>query len=413
MYGDARSAALFRRKSLEGVTFQVIPEYVTVPRKVTRQQISDAFTSGVVDPDYFLKYLNDANYPKLHQTPKFDAEPGQPANSDHLAVVETLRAITTTASVYAYMPNATVALSIITYGALTKAHWLKNKQQPISQTKNENREINMLLPYALSRSATFACVSMFESGGFNLQPDDLSRVMAMSVGDSIFVAAPVLCDPATHSEPEELRRIVGNIGRAGIAFMIPPSSPRTKKLDLESYQVINHDPYDGKLGNSFQSTTLHLGFSGYEFPSDVGVHGGRKREAFFLETLISVHDRGEWVADLDVLAAVASPSLLKANDLLPICHHAESDRRAVPEGSLVTIDRWEELLEMPKDAAIVRAHGNWLARLATAGVSVKMGNSTILWLSHGCWACCERTVGHPCGPSVDSHQVSQRTVYIL
>ena len=39
---------------------------------------------------------------------------------------------------------------------------------------------------------------MFESGGFNLKPDDLSRVMATSAGDSIFIAAPVLCDPATH-----------------------------------------------------------------------------------------------------------------------------------------------------------------------------------------------------------------------
>lgn len=423
VYGDARSAALFRRKRLEGVAFQVIPGHVAVPAKVTCQQISDAFTSGVVDPDYFLKYLNDASNTKPCQTsksdaipsqlPNSDARPAQPANSEHLAVVETLRAITTTAGVYAYMPNATVALSTITYGALNKAHWLKNQRQPTFQTRNENHEINMLLPYPLSRSATFACVSMFESGGFDLQPDDLSRVMAMSAGDSIFVAAPVLRDPAIYSEPYELRRIVGNIGRAGIAFMVPPGSPRTKKLDLESYQVINHGPYDGKLENSFQNTTLHLGFSGYEFPLDVGDRGGRNREAFFLETLISVHDRGEWVADIDTLAAVASPSLLNANDLLPICRHAQSDRRAVPEGPFVTIDRWEELLEMPKDAAVVRAHGNWLARLAIAAVSVEMGNSTILWPGHGCWACCERTFGHSSDASVDSHQGSQPIVYIL
>ena len=211
----------------------------------------------------------------------------------------------------------------------------------------------------------------------------------MSTGDSIFVAAPLLCDPAIRSEPCKLRRIAGNIGRAGIAFMVPPSSPRTKSLDLDSYQVINHELYDGKLENNFEGTTLHLGFSGYEFPLDVGVHGGRNREAFFLETLVSVHDRGEWVSDLDALAAVASPSLLNANDLVPNCDHTESDRRAVPDGSLVSIDRWEELLEMPKDAAVVRAYRSWLARLATAAVSVKIGNRTVLYPRDGCWACCE------------------------
>ncbi len=420
VYGDARSVALFRRRNLEGVNFQVIPEYVAVPTKVSRRQILEAFASGLVDPDYFLRYLNveigtRPQLPRANETiyVKTKIKIDQPANLDHLAVIETLRAIATVGSVYAYMPEATVALSIITYGPLTKAHWLKNKRQPTLPTANGDSEIYMLLPYVLSRKATFACVSMFESGGFDLQPDDLSRVMAMSAGDSIFVAAPLLCDPAIHSEPYKLRRIVGNIGRAGIAFMVPPSSPRIKKLDLESYQVINHDPYDGKLENNFQGTTLHLGFSGYEFPLDVGVHGGRHREAFFLETLISVHDRGEWVADFDALAAVASPRLLNASDLLPTCPHAESDRYAVPEGPLVTIDRWEELLEMPKDAAVVRAHGNWLARLAIAAVSLEIGNNTILWPDHGCWACDEQTSRHLSNVSVDTHPKSRNTVYIL
>ena len=425
VYGDASSAALFRMTSLEGVPFRVIPKYVAVPKKVSCQQISEAFMSGVVDPDCFLSYLNDETDTRPHQKSATtlaqhsnpdvdnpDVEPSQRARSNHLSVLETLRAIATAASVYAHMPNATVALRVIDYGALTKAHWLENKQQPTLRAENENHEINMLLPYVLSRSATFACVSMFESGGFDLQGDDLKRVMAMSAGDSIFVAAPLLCDPAVRSEPSELRRIAGNIGRAGIAFMVPPICPRIKKLELESYQVINHDFYNGKVENNFQDTTLHLGFSGYEFPLDVGDHGGRNREAFFLETLISVHDRGEWFADLDALEAVASPSLINANHLVPTCHHTESDRHAVPEGPLITIDRWEELLEMPKDAAVVRTHGNWPARLATAAVSVKMGNSTILCPGHGCLACCENTLGHSADAAVGIHGESQHIVYI-
>ena len=420
VYGDVRSAALFRMTDLEEVSFRVIPNYVTGPKKVSCQQISEAFISDVVDPDFFLSYLNDGTDTRPHQESAmalaqiFDpgVEPGQPARSNHLAVLETLRAIATAASVYAHMPHATVSLSVIRYGALTKAHWLENKQQPTVRTENEDPETNMLLPYVLSRSATFACVSMFESGGFDLQADDLNRVMAMSAGDSIFVAAPLLCDPAVRSEPSELRRIAGNIGRAGIAFMAPPISPRTKKLDLESYQVINHDLYDGKVENNFQGTTLHLGFSGYEFPLDVGDHGGRNREAFFLETLISVHDRGEWIADLDALEALASPSLINTNHPVPTCHHTESDRRAVLERPLVTIDRWEELLEMPKDAAVVRSHGNWPTRLATAAVSVKMGNSTILCPIHDYLACCENTLGQSADAAMLIRRELQNIVYI-
>lgn len=58
LYGDACSAALFRMTNLEGVSFRVILKYVAVPKKISGQQISEAFISGVVDPDFFLSYLN-------------------------------------------------------------------------------------------------------------------------------------------------------------------------------------------------------------------------------------------------------------------------------------------------------------------------------------------------------------------
>ena len=68
------------------------------------------------------------------------------------------------------------------------------------------------------------------------------------------------------------------------------------------------NPTTGSWRISFLGTTLHLGFSGYEFPLDVGVYGGRNREGILpRDFLISVLDRGEWVSDLDALAAVASP----------------------------------------------------------------------------------------------------------
>lgn len=61
-----------------------------------------------------------------------------------------------------------------------------------------------------------------------------------------------------------------------------------------------------------------------------------------------MHDRGELDADFDALAAVASPSLTNANDSVPVCRHTDTDCLAVPEVHLVTINRWEELLEDAK-----------------------------------------------------------------
>ena len=204
--------------------------------------------------------------------------------------------------------------------------------------------MNRLLPYRLSRPATFACVAMFESGGFDLKPDVLNRVMAVSAGDSIYVAAPVLCDSAVRTKPHEVRRVIGNVGRPGLAFLIPPSSPRIKQLDLHTYRVINHKPYDGKLEDCFQSTSLHLSFSGYELVLDVGNHGAKSVEAVFLETTISAHDRGEWVADIDTLSTLSSPNLHHASTNLGECTHRRSSQSTLPQFPLTSIDRWEELL---------------------------------------------------------------------
>lgn len=385
VYGDPRSAALFRRANFEGVRFRrIYKNDVEVKNDVTQDQISKALNSGTVDPKLFLQHMNFGYAGLDSQTP----------DQTHLAVVESLRAVATAARIYSCLPNATAALDIVKNGPLTEAKWMSpDDRTDFSGQHVEEKSTNMvLLPYSLSRRATFACISMFESGGFDFTPSQLDKVMAMSTGDSIFVAAAILCDPATRPEPYEIRRIVGNIGRAGIAFLIPPSNPRIKELDLETYEVINHDPYDGKLEDSFKGTTLHLRFSGYESSLEVGDHGRRNREAFFIETMISTHDRGEWVADLDALSSLASSSLGRVNYQSKDCRHTPSERHCPPEYPLTTIDRWEELLEKPRDSAVVRAHGNWGARLAAAAVSVRLGNKTLLLAGNGCWKCSEKTL---------------------
>ena len=404
--GDVSSAALFRRVNLEGVRFQrVFKEETRLKREITSQDLAAALSSGIVSPANFLHHLNT-------DSPKPSASVGQPdlkkqpGSEEHLDsdeqpgaegreqnnIIEALRAVATTTQIYATLPNATIALSIIQQGPLSKAQWVQHRDD--EKKPGSRVSVNRLLPYRLSRPATFACVAVFESGGFDLKPDVLNRVMAVSAGDSIYVAAPVLCDPAVRTKPHEVRRIVGNVGRPGLAFLIPPSSPRVKQLDLHTYRVINHNPYDGKLEDCFQSTSLHLSFSGYELVLDVGNHGAKSVEAVFLETIISAHDRGEWVADIDTLSTLSSPRLHHASTNLGECTHRHSSHSTLPQFPLTSIDRWEELLEMPMGDAVVRAHGNWLARSAAAAISVKMGNETVLLSDSHCWRCGEPPMEH-------------------
>lgn len=53
----------------------------------------------------------------------------------------------------------------------------------------------------------------------------------------------------------------------------------------------------------------------------------------------------------------------------------------------VSLDNWEELLGSPADTAIVRAHGNWQARLAGMVLSIQRGHVTHVLPHEVCWIC--------------------------
>jgi hypothetical protein len=203
------------------------------------------------------------------------------------------------------------------------------------------------------------------------------------------------------------------IGRAGLALLIPPTGPKTKQLDLESYQLVNRDPFDGKLDDCFQSTSLHLAFSGYELPMEFGEHSGRNKEAFFLESLISVHDRGEWIADLDILSTFESPKFRCIID--QPCFLAGRPRQ-IPKFPIVCIDSWQELPDIPPDVAFVGARNNWLGRLATTSVGISLGYYAILFTGSACVKCGEKTMKRleqEMNIASDGGQAAPKIVFIL
>ncbi|KAL4945780.1 hypothetical protein BDV06DRAFT_229957 [Aspergillus oleicola] len=291
-------------------------------------------------------------------------------------------------------------------------------------TSQVNLEFQRLLaPFKMTRGEAFACIILFESGQYDIPPEKLKPVMALSSNDSLFIAAPMLCSPADEPPAHEIHHVTGNIGRGGIALLIPPAEPRIRKATSNSWNVCNHDPWDGKYIDCFAGTSLHLSYTGYNIPLDIGTHGAQDWEIYLLEAVVSVHEQGEWVADLDILKALQSPQLRRIPDKReqsPRCaelittkahqgwhfcaKHAPSKKGS--DGlsdlhELVSLQNWTEFLMRPGPASIVVASSNWQAQLAATSIAVAQGDAAYIVKEDSCCYCiCDTVLNHPKSPNV-------------
>lgn len=240
---------------------------------------------------------------------------------------------------------------------------------------------------------SLSCIAMFESGKFDIDPLSLRAAMALAAGDSIYVSDALLSDPSSHISYCGIRRVLGNVGRPKMAFLVPPAAPKLRESDPTKWQLINHEVFDGKFTNSFSDTTLHLSFTGYEMPLDVGVRGLCDSQAVVLESLISANDRGEHVGDLDILAAFADSKLTVMNGCY---HHASNeesheDVKSRCQEVLTSLDCWDEFFDSPRSVGIFRASNNWQARLAATAASIQKGKRTLVLPPRPCLQCLGKT----------------------
>ncbi|CAO1606471.1 hypothetical protein XANCAGTX0491_009970 [Xanthoria calcicola] len=299
--------------------------------------------------------------------------------------VSSLMACASAAKVYRLLPGATIATSILSQ-TMDKALWVPS-----------NIDAHHPDHHTLSRAQTFACIAMFDTGTNNFDPSRLRDVFGLSSGNSMYVAGPLLCDPYENAGETEIRHIAGNIGRPGLSMFVPPPAPRVHKLPPGTWNQLNFLRFDGKLENSFAQTSVHLSFTAYEMPlpDDLTDEHIVDRPAHLVEALVSVFDRQRWVADLDVLTALEGTMVARF-----ACKgsHGTSNPSRTCEGtfdealrnvnSLVSVDNWEEFLEQSDDGTkIVRAHNNWLARLAFVVVSVQQRRRPIILPPDICWSC--------------------------
>ncbi|KAI0128133.1 hypothetical protein F4776DRAFT_197397 [Hypoxylon sp. NC0597] len=235
--------------------------------------------------------------------------------------------------------------------------------------------------HQFTRSAVFSCIAMMETGQVNLEASKLDHVFALSYGNSLFVSSRLLSDPYKNVPDHAVTRIVGNVGRPGLSLLVPPSTEALVRPLSTSYRAVNYEPFDGNREDNFKGTTLHLSFTSHQFPLDYGATGIIDHQVFLVESVISVHDAGQWVADLDV-----SKIFDERSHRIPIsrprrrgiCQHGD-DAKQVALDKFSSVDTWEEILDTPPSIGIIRAHRNWPGRLAASIVpSQKLADDDVI-----------------------------------
>ncbi|KAJ9630131.1 hypothetical protein H2204_008636 [Knufia peltigerae] len=242
----------------------------------------------------------------------------------------------------------------------------------------------------LTRPEALAGICMLELGGASVSTSYLHRAFAVSAGNSIFVAECLLSDPSERVPDHAIRRIVGNLGKPGISILVSPRNLKVKER-TDDFRAVEHAQYDTVRSDSFPGVSLHLSLT--EWCMAVAtldhVYGHIDRDIFLIEAAISVHDKGRWYADIDILDDVYSFNLpvLKGH-----CRCGNPTKS--PPRAYTSIDTFDELLDPPESVGIVRAHKNWPARLAAACiVRQRLNTDGAFFLSCKdieCWTCLER-----------------------
>ncbi|KAI0913378.1 hypothetical protein F4823DRAFT_622358 [Ustulina deusta] len=213
-----------------------------------------------------------------------------------------LRALATGSSIYDQLPSSTIPLSVISQ-CLPKMVWISSTGASDGEYSPFTRNMSTTL-VKLNRSSTFSCLLLLEIDSLSAPPTTLLEVMAMAIGDSMYIAKSLISNPSKKCLAHEICQIKGNIRKYGIALMVPPERPLTRQIDFP--------------------TTLHLGFTDYIFP------------IYVAWTTV------EWRYWKQLLFSSISE-----------CEHVNNPAEESERLSLTSIDNWNEILDPPGGVAIL------------------------------------------------------------
>lgn len=244
----------------------------------------------------------------------------------------------------------------------------------------------------LPRHHVFAAIAMFDSGLLNIEVEHLDNVVALCSEDSIFVSDILLSDPGTELSGTKMRHMVGNIGQAGMVFMVAPMNPRIRPPNYNP-MAVRQRAYDGRCTDRFAGTSLHLSFTNWKVALDWDNTGEIDQQVFLVESVISVQDKGKWVADIDVLEWEKSET-----QIVEFQCHCQRDEPPPSEEDILSLETWDEILDPPASVGVIRANGNWAARLAAVTILAQKGQShaaAVLGNDPICWRCLESLFSEP------------------
>ncbi|BCS21457.1 uncharacterized protein APUU_21889S [Aspergillus puulaauensis] len=296
------------------------------------------------------------------------------------------------------LPHITVPMSVIKQSPWTWS-WaklvvteLKSQRRTAASLTRDGIITDKIYPSPLTRQQAFALILQFESGTLSAEVNEMDKVMAISSGNSLFIAQRVLSDPIPPDNMAScaVAHALGNVGKPGIALLFAPEQPLVREHDVERWQIVNHNLFDGsQAGGVFDGSSLHMSFTGWEGPLRVrGPSAFRGMEAYNLETRISMYDRAEWVADLNILESLtSSPNLKVCGVYGRQCDHDPSI--AASGAELVSIDCWEELLSTADRPMVLRSGSSWMVRLTGVSIAYSRGFKCFLLPAHKefCWTC--------------------------
>lgn len=349
LYGDSSRAAVYQpaRRAVLGRSDLALPA----------DYIIRALENGDLDAFRFVNHFIPLSHPQL-------------VNLNTSDYFRSLLAFAQADQIYATLPQVEINLTVFEK-TLCASNWAQ------SLFRDPRREFE--------KKVSLACTSLFDTGYLDLQIEDLEGVLAISSANSIYGSEFLVCDPSHRPREYHLRHVIGNVGKPGLALLLSPRDTILREPDLDTWQLVNHAKFDGRFEDNFASTALHLSLTGYEQRLNTASYGCRDKEAFYLEAVVSAYDKGTWVADLDLLHLVHGRFM----HLGPNCTHDSSvqrDSSIVP--GLTSIDNWYEYLDRPPNTAVIRASGNWVARLAFAAIPLVDKEALIIVGSEKiCWRC--------------------------
>ena len=168
-----------------------------------------------------------------------------------------------------------------------------------------------------------------------------------------------------------------------------------RPVDSSLWRLASTTAFDGSQEDYFGSTSLRLSFTEYYVPMHLTGKRNQDGQVFYLESYVSVYDSGKWVGDIDILQALSNRNVRRTRSK---CTHAPAiELELATNSGLISAESWHDILDPPVETFVVRAHGNWVARLAvSAMLPLILPRSSLQGVVVICprWWCWDCTAGH-------------------